>query len=406
MGRFKVIAVDKQGRTIKGIEESDNIQLVLSSIRDRGLFPLKVVPLEKNRFVSFFGRGRIRRKTFIISTRQLATLLGAGLPLVRALRVIEEQQPPGYWKKVLRGLIEAVEGGSSFSDALGRYQNIFSRLYINMVKAGESAGLLELVLGRLADYLEKSAKLRAKIVSALIYPCLVLGMALLILTGLMIFVVPRFAEMFLDMGVTLPGMTRFLINASRYMLTFKFWWAVIAVIILIRLLINFIHRFSKGRFILDVIKLKLPIIGRLVQKIAIARFSRTLGTLVASGVPILGAINIVKETVGNEVVSRGLSMVHNSVKEGESIAGPMRAVSVFDPVIINMIAVGEESGKVDEMLMKVADTYESEVDVIVSGITSLLEPFLIITLAIIVGFIVVSLFLPLVKLLTTLAGGG
>lgn len=404
MLKFKYTAVDRQGREIKGIEEADSVQAVLAGIRDRGLFPINVVPLGKSRLFSFFTKTRVSRKIFTISTRQLATLLGAGLPLIRALKAIEEQQPAGHWKNILRGLIEAVEAGGSFSDALGRYQYIFSRLYINMVKAGESAGLLELVLSRLADYYEKSQKLRGKIISALVYPCVVLAMALLVLTGLMIFVVPKFAEMFTDMGVELPGMTKFLINTSNRMLTFKFWGGLFVIIVLIKLLIDFIKRFNKGRYILDKMRLKLPIVGRLVQKLAISRFSRTLGTLVASGVPILGALNIVKETVGNEVVSRGLSIVHDSVKEGESIVEPLRHASIFDPVVINMVAVGEESGKLDEMLIKVADTYENEVDVIIAGITSLLEPFLIITLAIIIGFIVISLFMPLVKLLTTLAG--
>lgn len=405
MPKYRFTAVDKQGREIKGLEESDSVQAVLATIRDRGLFPVKVFPIGKGRVISFLTRGGVRSKILTISTRQLATLLGAGLPLVRAIRVIEEQQPAGYWKNVLKGLIEAVEGGSSFSDALGRYPQIFSRLYINMVKAGESAGLLELVLARLAEYFEKNAKLRGKVISSLVYPCLVLFMALLILMGLMIFVVPRFAEMFIDMGIELPRVTNFLINTSKGMLTFKFWVILIAIIIFTRVLINSIKRFNMGRYLLDMIKLKLPIIGMLVQKIAISRFARTLGTLVASGVHILGALNIVKETIGNEVVSKGISVVHNSVKEGESIVAPLRQTPIFDPVVINMIAVGEETGKLDEMLIKVADTYENEVDVIIAGITSLLEPFLIIALAIIIGFIVISLFLPLVKLLTTLATG-
>lgn len=405
MPRFRFIAVDKQGKEIKGIEESDSIQAVLSSIRDRGLFPIKVLPVSKGVVLPFLKMGSVKGKVLTISTRQLATLLGAGLPLVRAIKVIEEQQPAGYWKKVLRGLIETVEGGSPFSDALGRYQNIFSRLYINMVKAGESAGLLDIVLSRLADYFEKNAKLRGKVISALIYPCLVLGMALLILTGLMIFVVPKFAEMFVDMGVELPGMTNLLINSSKRMLTFRFWGIIIAVVVFIRLLIAIIKRSSKGRYLLDIVKLRLPVIGRLFQKIAISRFARTLGTLVDSGVPILGALNIVKETVGNEVVAKGLTIVHNSIKEGESIVAPMRAADIFDPVVINMVAVGEETGKLDEMLLRIADTYENEVDVMIAGITSLLEPFLIIALASIIGFIVISLFLPLVKLLTALAGG-
>lgn len=405
MSKFRFTAVDKQGKEVKGIDEADNVQAVLSILRDRGLFPVNVIPADKGKLFENLLKGGVKNKVLTISTRQLATLLNAGLPLTKALRVIEEQQPRGYWKKALRGLIESVEGGTSFSDALTRYKDIFSRLYINMVKAGESAGLLDLVLGRLADYFEKSAKLRGKVISALIYPCLVLCMAFAILAGLMVFVVPKFAAMFSDMGVELPAMTRFLISTSKRMLTFRFWGIIIGTVIFIKLLISFIKKYDKGRYMLDLIRLRLPIVGKLINKIAISRFARTLGTLISSGVPILGAINIVKETVGNSVVAKGLMTIHDSVKEGESIVAPMRAAYIFDPVVINMVAVGEETGKLDEMLEKVADTYENEVDVIIAGITSLLEPFLIIILAVIIGFIVISLFLPLVKLLTSLAGG-
>jgi type IV pilus assembly protein PilC len=402
--RFKYTAIDKTGREVKGIEESESMQTVIVAIREKGFFPVKVVPTEKAGIKPLIVRGNVKIRILALSTRQLSTLLSAGLPLVRAIRVLEEQQPAGTWKKVLKGVGDSIEGGSSFSEALGRYPNVFSKLYINMVRAGESAGLLDLVLTRLADYHEKNQKLRSKVLSALIYPCLVLGMALLILSGLMIFVVPKFAEMFKDMGVELPFMTKLLINASSYMLTLKFWIIVIAMIFIVQLGFKSIKNLSKGRYFLDAIKLKIPVVGKLTQKIVISRFARTLGTLVSSGVPILNALNIVKETVGNEVVASGLSIVHNSVKEGESVVSPLRQVAVFDPIVLNMVAVGEETGKLDEMLEKIADTYESDVDIMIASMTSLLEPLLIVTLAIIIGFIVISLFLPLVKLLTTLAG--
>ena len=403
MEKFRYLAVTKEGKEIKGVEEADNMHQVVSVIRERGYYPVKVSPVEKRGKFSLLNQAKVKNKILAVSTRQLATLLGAGLPLIRALNVIADQQQ-GYWKKVLLGLIEAVERGSSFSDALGRYPRVFSKLYINMVKAGESAGLLDLILDRLADFYEKSQKLKSKILAALIYPCIVLAMAVLILIGLMIFVVPKFAAMFRDMDIELPGITSMLINISSKMATLRFWIIVAIIIVLIKLLLAFAGRISKVRYVLDMIKLKFPITGKLTCKIAVSRFGRTLGTLVASGVPILQALNIVKETADNEVVARGLSMVHDSIKEGESIVTPLRQVFIFDPIVINMMAVGEETGQLDKMLIKVADTYEGEVDVIISGLTSLLEPFLIIIMAVIIGFIVISLFLPLVKLMSSMAG--
>ena len=403
MEKFRYLAVTKEGKEIKGVEEADNMHQVVSVIRERGYYPVKVSPVEKRGKFSLLNQAKVKNKILAVSTRQLATLLGAGLPLIRALNVIADQQQ-GYWKKVLLGLIEAVERGSSFSDALGRYPRVFSKLYINMVKAGESAGLLDLILDRLADFYEKSQKLKSKILAALIYPCIVLAMAVLILIGLMIFVVPKFAAMFRDMDIELPGITSMLINISSKMATLRFWIIVAIIIVLIKLLLAFAGRISKVRYVLDMIKLKFPITGKLTCKIAVSRFGRTLGTLVASGVPILQALNIVKETADNEVVARGLSMVHDSIKEGESIVAPLRQVFIFDPIVINMMAVGEETGQLDKMLIKVADTYEGEVDVIISGLTSLLEPFLIIIMAVIIGFIVISLFLPLVKLMSSMAG--
>lgn len=403
MANFKYVAIDKHGKEIKGIEESDSMNQVVSLIREKGLYPVSILPVIRKSIFSSLSKGSVKRKVLTVSTRQLATLLTAGLPLVRSLKVIRDQQPAGYWKKVLTGIIEVVERGGSFSDALSRYKNVFSKLYINMVKAGESAGLLEVVLNRLADYSEKSQKLRTKVFSALMYPFIVLGMAILILIGLMIFVVPKFAQMFDNMGVELPVMTGILIRSSSKMLTLKFWLIVIAIVIIAKLLFSFLKKIKKGRYVLDNMKLKLPVFGKLIQKLAISRFASTLGTLVGSGVPILQALNIVKETVGNEVISEGLSTVHDGIKEGESIVAPLRSLTIFDPMVINMIAVGEETGKLDEMLLKIADTYESEVDIMVSGFTALLEPFMIIGLALIIGFIVIALFLPLVSLLTSLA---
>lgn len=407
MAKFRYQAIDKHGKELKGIEEASSIQVVLSILRERKLFPVKVLPVEKRglfSFLSSMSAGKINRSMFIVSTRQLATLLNAGLPIVRALKVIQDQQPKGAWKNTLAGLIEAVESGSSFSDALARYPRVFSKLFINTVRAGESGGVLDLVLSRLADYLEKSQTLKKKIIAALIYPCVVLAFSLLVLTALMIFMVPKFISLFEDLDVQLPFLTQLLINISHNMGQLKFWLFIVVGIVLVKLLFNFIRTTEKGRFVLDSIKLKVPVAGKLTQKIMVSRFARTLGTLVGSGVPILEALNNTKETIENAVVFRGLTIVHDSVKEGESIVDPLRQCVVFDAIVVNMIAVGEETGKLDTMLLKIADTYDGEIDIIIAGMMSLLEPFLIIFLAIVIGGIILALFLPLVELLTSLSG--
>jgi len=403
MPKFSYVAINKQGKEIKGIEEAEDIQVVLSSIKDRGLFPVKVIPVEKKSASPFFAGNAVNAKAVTLFTRQLSTLIGAGLPLVRALKIVEEQQPRGHLKNLFKGLVESIESGGSFSDALNRYPNVFSKLYVNMIRAGEAAGLLDLVLSRLADYFEKGQKLQARVKSALIYPCVVLLVALVVLIGLMIFVVPKFTALFSDMGIELPLITRILISTSKAIMTWKFWVAMMLVAAVIKVVFSAIMKSKAGKYFSDRILLGLPIIGKLMHKMIISRFASTLGTLVSSGVPILNAINIVRDTVNNEVVSAGLKRVHDSVKEGESIVAPIKQAGIFDSVVVNMVAVGEETGKLDEMLMRIASTYENEVDVAIAGLASMLEPFLIVTLAVIIGFIVISLFLPLVKLLTTLA---
>ncbi len=407
MAKFRYTAIDRQGKEIRGVEESGSIQEVLALLKDKSLYPVKVVPLASRSLsfsIPFLTSSRIKDQVFVVATRQLATLLNAGLPLVRALKILQEQQPAGPWKKTLTGLIEAMEAGSSFSDALSRYPRVFSKLYISTVRAGESGGVLDVVLVRLADYLEKKQLLRKKIISALVYPCVVLLVAVLILVGLMVFVIPKITALFTDMDIELPLVTQFLISISQAMLTKRFWFIVVGVIIGLKLLLQLIRSLETGRYIMDSLKLKMPVLGRLAQKVLVSRFSRTLGTLVSSGVPILEALNNVKETITNEVMSRGLEVVHDSVKEGESIVEPLRQCPVFDPVIINMVAVGEETGKLDEMLVRIADTYDSEVDIAISSVMALLEPILIFLVAGAVGFIVLAMFLPLVSLLTSLAG--
>lgn len=333
-------------------------------------------------------------------TRQLATLIDAGLPLLRSLNVLRDQQKPGALKNSLDDIAASVEGGSTFSEAMAKWPKIFTPLYVNMIKAGEAGGVLEVVLNRLAEFAEKSEKLKKKVKSAMVYPAFVISVAIAVLTFLITFIVPKFAEMFYDLELELPWMTSFLIQISD--LFKEQWYVPILFIVTVITSLKIIRKRKQGKYVIDKIMLYFPIIGQLISKIAIARFTRTLGTLITSGVPILQALLIVKDTAGNEVICRAVEKVHDSIREGESIVEPLRASKVFSPMVISMIEVGEETGALAEMLIKIADNYDEDVDAAVEGLTSLLEPFLIVFLALVVGFIVIAMFLPLISLLQQL----
>jgi len=319
--------------------------------------------------------------------------------LLRGLRVLEKQEKNATLKGIIGQLAASIEGGSTFSEGLAQHPKVFNRLYVNMVKAGELGGVLEVVLRRLAEFMEKAQKIKGKVIAAMFYPIAVMTVAVVILAVLMIWVVPKFKDIFKDMlpGEQLPGFTRFILGISdaiahHFILTF-----IGAVICFIGL--QMFIRTRVGRRLFDKFKLNVPVIGPVLTKVAIARFSRTLGTLVSSGVPILQALTIVKETSGNVVVGNAVAAVHESVKEGETITAPLEASNVFPPMVISMVDVGEQTGALPEMLMKIADTYDDEVDNAVSAMTSLLEPIMIVFLAVIVGSIVIALFLPLIKLM-------
>ncbi len=423
MSRFKYMAMSDKGVEVNGEINAENQVAAIQQIRDLGYFPTHVV-----REVERAGAGRAARtraakggglnielkfltprtvssKVLAIFTRQLAVLIDAGLPLLKSLRVLEEQQKPGPLKEALAGMGQGVESGSTFSEALASYPRLFNKLFVNMVKAGEAGGVLEVVLNRLAEFVEKSQRLKSKVKAAMIYPTVVIFFALGVLTFLMIYVVPRFRKIFDDFGQELPAMTTLLIGISSFFQAHLYYThppyiGFIPLIPLgIYLLFRLIQSTEKGKMALDTAKLNIPIFGVLVRKSSVARFSRTLGTLINSGVPILQALNIVRETSGNEVISKAVGNVHDSIREGESIAGPLRDTKVFMPMVISMIEVGEETGKLPEMLMKIADVYDNDVDDAVAGITSIIEPILIVTLAFIVGFIVIALFLPLITLI-------
>jgi len=443
MPKFSYIAMDSRGKETKGTLEVSNQNEAIARLREMGFFPTKVVEAEKAKEkadkkgkktapaqgekkakkginfnkIPFLG-GKVKTKVMTAFTRQLATLVDAGLPLLRGMRVLEKQERHPTLKEVLGDIGTAIEGGSTFSEALAQHPKIFNRLYVNMVKAGELGGVLEVVLNRLAEFMEKAQKIKGKVVAAMFYPSAVMVVAVAILGVLMVFVVPRFESIFKDMleGRPLPGFTRFVLNLANIIKAKSFIlvdgfpyvypgpviWAIVAFVIVLKLLL----KTKKGRWYFDKFKLNMPVLGPVISKVAISRFTRTLGTLVSSGVPILQALTIVKETSGNVVVGNAVGKVHESVKEGETITAPLDAANVFPPMVISMVDVGEQTGALPEMLMKIADTYEDEVDNAVSAMTSLLEPIMIVFLAVIVGSIVIALFLPLIDLINQLGGEG
>jgi type IV pilus assembly protein PilC len=419
---FHYIALDQNGKEQSGQMEAANENEVLMSLRQAQLYPTQVVAdnsaqaatikkqvskvAAKNsssKGASVGVKTTVKPKSLMVFTRQLATLIDSGLPLLRSLTILSRQEPDAKLKSVINALAEGVQTGSTFSDALGQYPKMFNRLFINMVKAGELGGVLEVVLNRLAEYQEKAQKLKNKVVSAMAYPTVVMGVTVLIVTLLMIVVVPKFEQIFKDMQITLPWLTRMITDLSRNLAGSIFY--IIAGVMAFIAIFRYYASSESGRVRIDKIKIKLPIFGDVVRKTAIARFSRTLGTLVTSGVPILQALNITKETAGNAVVSASIVKIHDAVKEGESMVAPMEASQVFPSMVISMVDVGEETGKLPEMLLKIADVYEDEVDNSVDALTSVLEPVMILFLAVVVGIIVIALFLPLMSIINKVGAG-
>ncbi|MCQ9208003.1 MAG: type II secretion system F family protein [Omnitrophica bacterium] len=344
---------------------------------------------------AFLKIKHVSLKQLSVFTRQLSTLINAGLPLVKALYTLTEQLD-GYLKEVVAKITTQVEAGDKFSTCLGRYPRIFPNVFASMIKAAELGGMMDEVLKKLSTFLEKEERLRNRVRSALIYPAFVLGVASIILGLLMVFVVPTFSEMFADLGGDLPVPTRILMAISDA-IRHSWYWIILGVVGLVFAYRSFAQA-PKNKLLIDKVKLRLPVFGNLMQQVAVARFSRTLGTLLKSGVPILVALEAVRDTVGNEVIAQATMRVHDSIKEGENISTQMEASAAFPPLVVRMVSVGEESGELDNMLLQIANDYEEEVDVAVSGLTSLLEPALIVFMGLIVGFIVVAMFLPLFTL--------
>ncbi len=432
MAKFRYTAMDSRGVESQGEVEADNQTAALSKIREKGLFPTNVTDgaapaakpgkkpapgaktpaaavkksaLKKNINIKIPAiPTRVKPKQLMTFTRQLATLVDAGLPLVRSLDVLAKQEKHATLKRALAEMAEAINSGSTFAEALAHHPKIFNKLYVNMAKAGEVGGVLDQVLVRLAEFMEKAQRIKNKVVGAMVYPCVVLTMAIGILSFLMIFIIPKFKDIFKDLlgeGGKLPALTEGVITVSNIVRSHYIFVLIVVAVAVV--LIKMAAKTKPGAIALDWFKLNAPIFGTLVSKTVISRFSRTLGTLMTSGVPVLQALNIVRDTAGNEIIARAVSQVHDAVKEGENMAPPIEATGVFPGMVVSMVQVGEETGDLPEMLMKIADSYEDEVDSAVAGLTSIIEPLLIVFLAIMVGTIVIALFLPLINIIGILA---
>ena len=421
MARFTFTALDSKGKQVQGEIEAENQSAAIARIREKSLFPSKVEAVSGSGAAASakkpkggamnmeikmpkFLQGRVKTKDLTVFTRQMSTLVNAGLPLMRAIRVLQRQEKNAALKDALSQMADSIESGSTFAEALAAHPKIFDRLFINMVKAGEVGGVLDVVLTRLSEFQEKAEKIKGKVKSAMTYPLVVLVMAVGILMFLMTYIVPTFSEIFGDLmgGKGMPALTQFVMNVSEVLKT-KAVFVVIGIVVFV-IILKLIAKTTKGRYGLDYFKLHAPVFGDLVTKTSISRFTRTLGTLMGAGVPVLQALNIVKETVGNEVISKAVTTIHDAVKEGENMAPPIASSKVFPPMVVSMVEVGEETGALPDMLMKVADSYDEDVDNAVASMTSIIEPLLIIFLAVVVGSIVIALFMPLVSIMGSLAG--
>jgi len=431
MPKFNYIALDARGNETKGSIEVASQNEAIGRVKEMGLFPTKISEAEKDKpadkkaakskspakpgakkkgagmqiniKIPFIGGG-VKPKVLMTFTRQLATLVDAGLPLLRGLRVLEKQERNATLKGILAELATSIEGGSTFSEALAQHPKVFNKLFVNMVKAGELGGVLEVVLKRLAEFAEKAQKIKGKVKAALFYPVAVMIVAVGIMILLMCFVVPKFKDVFAGMGVKMPGFT-LLVMAISDAIKNNILMTMGLVVVLVVMFLLFIKT-KFGRRLWDKFQLVMPAIGPVISKVAISRFARTLGTLVTSGVPILQALTIVRETAGNVIIATAVVKIHESVKEGETITAPMEGSGVFPPMVISMVDVGEQTGALPEMLLRIADDYDEQVDNAVAAMTSLLEPIMIIFLAVIVGSIVIAMFLPLIAMITNLSGEG
>jgi type IV pilus assembly protein PilC len=393
-----------RGKVQKGELEAPSKSAVLARLRQMQVQPIPDKIKEKGKLFSFkFQLGGVSNKDIVVFTRQMSTMIDAGLPLVRSLDILASQQTNAKFKSILTNVKETVEGGSTFADALAKHPSVFTALYVQLVKAGESGGVLDVILQRLSVYLEKIESIKRKIKGAMIYPAIVIGVAIIVLSIVLIFVVPTFAEMFKDMGTTLPALTQFVVDISSFLKN-NIIYILIAIALVSFLIVLSYRRSEKAQRLFDAFLLKLWLVGNLILKTVIARFCRTLATLTAGGIPILDGLEITARASGNKITEEAILEARREVSQGKTLAEPLATKpKIFPPMVVQMIAVGEQTGALDDMLNKIADFYEEEVDVAVAGLLSALEPLMIAFLGATVGVIVVSMYLPMFKLISTMA---
>ena len=436
MATFQYIAKDAAGNETRGQIEAGDRSSAIAAVRAQGLFPtalgeVKSAPAasapaskakakkgkapaaakpaaskSKDIKLPSWMRGKVKTKVLTQFTRQLATLVNSGLPLMRGIDVLKRQMKDPQMVEALNGISENIAAGGTFSESLTQYPKIFDKLYVNMVKAGEAGGVLEVVLGRLAEFAEKSEKIANKVKGAMIYPIVVLVAAVGITGFLLVAVIPKFKQVFNDMlgGKALPSITQYVMDASEFVQHNGL--VIVAIIAAFVVAKKLFGKTEVGAYFYDVCQLKAPVIGTLAQRTAVSRVTRTLGTLLSSGVPILQSLVIVRDTTGNRVVSKALQDVHDAVKEGEGMTQPLSQCSVFPPMVVSMVEVGEETGALADMLTRIANTYDDEVDNAVAGMTAAIEPALIIVLAVVVGTIVTAMFLPMIDIISSVSGAG
>jgi len=419
MPTYQFEAMNAQGEEVKDEIEALSSEEALAKIRNLGYFPTKIKEKGARRARAKAGprattarksprrtRGRVSVKNLTQFTRQMSILQDAGLPILRSLRILEQQQKKGTTLRAVAGAVaDDVEAGSTLSEAMARYPRTFNTLYSSMIAAGEAGGVLDLILSRLAEFMEKSQRLKSKVISAMVYPVFVMTISFGIVMGLMVYIVPKFKDVFSDMDTKLPAPTQFLLNTSEWLLKKYGIVYVIVTPIALLILLRIIRFFKKGRYVVDFISMQLPVLGKILSRTSVSRFSRTLGTLISAGVPILEALNITRDTAGNEVFRKVLGEVHDSIRKGESFSEPLRKSKMCDALVVNMFDVGEETGDLDKMLVKIADNYDEEIDNRVAALVSMMEPALVIMLGGICGFIVVALYMPMIELIKKFGSG-
>jgi type IV pilus assembly protein PilC len=396
-------AATKRGEIKKGEMDANDETVVRGLLRRQGFksITVKQKPKDLLEYVPFLKQ-KVKEKNIVVFARIFSTMINAGLPLIQCLDLLAQQEENKTFAKIITSVKEDIEGGSTLQDALKKYPAVFDELFVNLVAAGESGGILDVILIRLSNYMEKTMKLKSKVKGSLVYPIIVLVVSIAVITLLLVYVIPVFKKMFEGMGGQLPGPTQFLINVSDYAVSY-FPYMVGGVVLFIFVFRRY-YRTEKGRLTIDALVLKAPIFGPLLTKVAVAKFTRTLSTMMASGVPILEGLNIVSKTAGNVIVENAIMKTRQSISEGRTIAEPLAETEIFPPMVVQMIAVGEATGALDAMLAKIADFYDDEVDAAVAAMTTMLEPFMMVFLGIVVGGMIICMYLPIFKMAAVVAG--